>query len=51
MKKIETINKKIAQHKELIVKIRTDNTLDKNHKKQAIFRIQMLIRQLNWVLK
>lgn len=50
MKQIKTIERKIAKHSELIEKFRNDKTLDKEQKKRAIFKLQMLIRELKWVL-
>tara|TARA_R110000796_G_scaffold1673_8_gene6997 strand:- start:2337 stop:2492 length:156 start_codon:yes stop_codon:yes gene_type:complete len=50
MKQIKTIERKIAKHYKLIEKFRSDNTLDSDKKKQAILKLQMLIRQLKWVL-
>ena len=50
MKQIKTIERRIAKHSELIEKFRNDNTLDKEQKKRAIFKLQMLIRELKWIL-
>ena len=50
MKQIKTIERKIAKHSKLIEKFRSDNTLNKEQKKRAIFKLQMLIRELKWVL-
>jgi hypothetical protein len=50
MKQIKTIERKITKHYKLIEKFRNDNTLDKEQKKRAIFKLQMLIRELKWVL-
>lgn len=50
MKQTKTIERKIAKHSKLIEKFRGDNTLDNDKKKQAIFKLQMLIRELKWVL-
>lgn len=50
MKQIKTIERRIAKHYELIEKFRNDNTLDKEQKKRAIFKLQMLIRELKWIL-
>ena len=50
MKQIKTIERRISRHYELIEKFRNDNTLDKEQKKRAIFKLQMLIRELKWIL-
>lgn len=50
MKKIGTIERKIAKHKATIEKFRKDKTLDPTKKKKVIFSLQTLIRQLKWVL-
>jgi len=50
MKQIKTIERRIVKHSESIEKFRNDNTLDKEQKKRAIFKLQMLIRELKWIL-
>tara|TARA_R110000764_G_C10745844_1_gene351517 strand:+ start:210 stop:365 length:156 start_codon:yes stop_codon:yes gene_type:complete len=50
MKQIKTIERKITKHSELIEKFRNDNTLDNDEKKRAIFKLKMLIKELEWVL-
>ena len=50
MKQINTIERKIDKHSKLIEKFRNDYTLDKYEKKRAIFKLQMIIRELKWVL-
>lgn len=50
MKQIKTIERKIDKYLKLIEKFRSDNTLDKYEKKRAIFKLQMLIREIKWVL-
>ena len=50
MKQINTIERKISKYSKLIDKFRSNNTLDNDKKKQAIFKLQMLIRELKWVL-
>ena len=51
MKSEKTIKRKIDKYSKLIEKFRSDNTLDKEKKKGAIFKLQMLNRELKWVLK
>jgi hypothetical protein len=50
MKKIKTIERKIEKYAKLIEKFKADKTLQSDKKKNVIFKIQMLIRELKWVL-
>ena len=51
MKQKETIERKIASHKASIEKFSSDSSLSGEEKKNVIFTLQELIRQLKWVLK
>lgn len=51
MKKKETIDRRIASHKASIEKFKSDSSLSVDEKKNVIFTLQELIRQLKWVLK
>lgn len=51
MKRKETIQKRIDQRYESIEKIKGDDNMEPGKKKSAIYKMQMLIRELKWVLK
>ncbi len=51
MKRRKTIERKIDSHKESIEKFRSDSSLSEEEKKNVVFLLQELVRQLKWILK
>ena len=51
MKKQQTIESRILKYQTSIDKFRSDTTLDQDKKRNAIFTLQSMIRELKWVLK
>lgn len=50
MKYEKTIERRIEKHKKTIERIRSDKNLDTIIKKKAVYKLQLLIRELKWVL-
>jgi hypothetical protein len=51
MKSRKTIERKIASHKASIEKFKSDSNLSEEEKKNVVFVLQELVRQLKWILK
>ena len=51
MKSRKTIEKKIASHNASIEKFKSDSNLSEEEKKNVVFVLQELVRQLKWTLK
>ena len=48
---METIEKRIDLHNASIEKFKSDSSLSEEEKKNVLFLLQELVRQLKWILK